>query len=90
MKNNDKLWFEAQSTADVQRYTSDGLSLYDLENLDAILMGRGDWFHAQLIRLFGKADENNWRRLSMAFPGTMIALASRRVFVPEPVGTPAS
>lgn len=41
---------------------------FDVENLDRILGGMGDWFSAQLFRLIAKADPGNRDRLRMAFP----------------------
>lgn len=89
MENNDKLWYEQLSSADVELYISDGLSLYDLQNLEGLNMGHGTWFHAQLVRLFSAADLTNQQRLGLGFPGTWAAIASRRAFhkgapMPEP------
>jgi hypothetical protein len=80
MKDNDKLWFEGLSAKEIALYTSDGLSLYDLQNLDGLNLGQGTRFHAQLVRLFGAADLSNKQRLGVGFPGTWAAIASRQAF----------
>lgn len=41
---------------------------FDVENIDHILGGMGDWFGAHLLRLIAKADLGNRDRLRMAFP----------------------
>lgn len=44
------------------------LSQHDLDHMDDIMAGYGDWFSAQLLRLIAKADLKNRARLSIAFP----------------------
>ena len=44
------------------------LSKYDIDNVDSILNGRGDWFSAQLLRLISKADQLNKERIRKGFP----------------------
>lgn len=44
------------------------LSPYDVANIESILMGEGDWFTAQILRLISKADEYNRERLRLAYP----------------------
>lgn len=44
------------------------LSKYDIENVESILRGDGDWFSAQLLRLIAKSDDANRERLRKGFP----------------------
>lgn len=44
------------------------ISDYDREHVRDLLMGHGDWFTAQLLRLIAKADPENRVRLRHAFP----------------------
>lgn len=44
------------------------MSQFDIDNVDAIIGGHGDWFSAKLIRLIAKADLGNRERLRMGFP----------------------
>jgi hypothetical protein len=44
------------------------LSKYDIDNVESILRGDGDWFSAQLIRMCAKADAQNLERLRLGFP----------------------
>jgi hypothetical protein len=44
------------------------LSKYDIDNVENILRGDGDWFSAQLLRLIAKADEINRERIRKGFP----------------------
>lgn len=44
------------------------LSDFDIKNMDRIMVGHGDWFTAQLLRLIAKADEDNIERLRKGFP----------------------
>jgi hypothetical protein len=44
------------------------ISKHDIDNIDAIISGYGDWFSAQLIRLIGKADDSNRERIRAGFP----------------------
>ncbi len=80
LKARDQQWYESLSDEERSLFMSDGLSDYDLRVLDRIVAGHGDWFHAQLVRLFLKADQKNWQRLGDAFPGTALACESRRAF----------
>ena len=49
------------------------LSTYDLEHMDDIMAGHGDWFSAQLLRLCAKADQINLARLDKTFPEHVMA-----------------
>ncbi len=49
------------------------MSDYDKANIRRIIMGHGDWFTAQLIRLCAKADPENLERLRMGFPEVVSA-----------------
>jgi hypothetical protein len=44
------------------------LSNYDIEHVESILRGDGDWFSAQLLRLIAKADDFNKERIRKGFP----------------------
>lgn len=44
------------------------LSPYDVQNIDSIMSGEGDWFTAQLLRIIGKADDFHKDRLRLGFP----------------------
>jgi hypothetical protein len=44
------------------------ISRYDVENIDKIMNGHGDWFTAELLRLCQKADPENLQRIRMGFP----------------------
>lgn len=44
------------------------LSQYDIDNCSKILLGEGDWFTAQLLRLIAKGDIYNRRLLSEVYP----------------------
>jgi len=48
-------------------------SQWDIENLDLIMSGHGDWFSAELFRLMRKTDAKNRKRLGVAFPFHMEA-----------------
>ena len=43
-------------------------STHDVEHIDAIMGGQGDWFSARLLRLFGKADSQNRLLLAVIYP----------------------
>ncbi len=43
-------------------------SRFDIEHINEIMAGRGDWWSAQLLRLFSKADPDNRAKLALAFP----------------------
>lgn len=43
------------------------MSEYDKEHIGKILMGHGDWFTAQLIRLIAKADPVNLIKLECEY-----------------------
>lgn len=44
------------------------LSRHDIDHIQEILHGHGDWFSAHLVRLIAKADPLNRERLRVAFP----------------------
>ena len=44
------------------------ISDHDRHHIYEILRGDGDWFGAQLIRLIGKADEENREAIRRGFP----------------------
>ena len=44
------------------------ISQYDIEHIDDILRGEGDWFSAQLLRLCAKADKNTLEQIRAGFP----------------------
>lgn len=44
------------------------LSEFDKAHMQEILLGAGDWFSAELLRLIAKADTENRARLYLAFP----------------------
>lgn len=50
------------------------MSEWDKANIQEILLGNGDWFTAQLIRLIGKADEKNREKLRKGFPEVVQAV----------------
>lgn len=43
-------------------------SEFDKAHVSQILLGRGDWFGADLLRLIAHADAENRERLRMSFP----------------------
>jgi hypothetical protein len=45
-----------------------GLSSWDIDHLQDIFDGNGEWFTAQLMRLIAKADGVNLEKLRMAYP----------------------
>ena len=44
------------------------ISEFDKEHVDEIMVGEGDWFTAQLLRLCAKADRRNLERIRQGFP----------------------
>jgi hypothetical protein len=44
------------------------ISSYDIQNIESIISGTGDWFTAHLLRLMAHADKDNLRRLGEAYP----------------------
>jgi hypothetical protein len=49
------------------------MSPYDKAHVQQILLGRGDWFGAQLLRLIEKADKENREKLRLGFPDYVAA-----------------
>lgn len=49
------------------------ISAYDREHLRDLLLGHGDWFTAQLLRLIAKADRENREKLRLGFPEEVAA-----------------
>ncbi len=45
-----------------------GLSRFDRSHMRSIMLGDGDWFTAQLLRLIQKADRFNRELLRKGFP----------------------
>ena len=63
---------------DLEELMQDGLSEYDVQNLNAIIRdGHGSWYHAELMRalhiLMPHADDENLARLRSAYPGSTLA-----------------
>ena len=52
------------------------LGQWDIENVERILGGHGDWFTARLLRLIARADGQNRARLASGFPQE-VALVER-------------
>lgn len=50
------------------------ISAWDIEHLEEIIFGHGDWFTAQLIRLIVKADFENRAKLAEVFPEEVLAV----------------
>lgn len=44
------------------------ISDYEKENMSDILLGKGDWFGAKLLRLIAVADKENRYFLELGFP----------------------
>lgn len=60
-----------------------------LSEFDDILLGHGDWFDAQLIRLIAKADSVNRERLRKGYPAEVREVERRLNLDREPpVGKP--
>lgn len=49
------------------------ISDYDRAHVHDILIGHGDWFTADLLRLIAHADAHNRERLRQAFPEEVAA-----------------
>jgi hypothetical protein len=54
------------------------ISEWDRQHMDEIMGGHGDWFGAQLIRLFAKADRDNFALLGLSFPSYAEAIQQWR------------
>lgn len=44
------------------------VSDFDVENINEIMDGHGDWFSAQLLRLCQKADQHTLAQIRLGFP----------------------
>lgn len=44
------------------------LTEFDIENVERLLMGDGDWFTARLMRLIAHADMENKERIRLGYP----------------------
>lgn len=47
------------------------LSQFDIDHVDEIINGHGDWFIAKLLRLIGDADQMNREAIRAGFPEVM-------------------
>lgn len=43
-------------------------SPHDIDSAEAIMLGYGDWYSAQLMRLIRKADPTHRNKLRLAYP----------------------
>jgi len=69
---------ETMTDEELAVFMVDGLSLYDLAHMTAIIKSdHGNWYHAKLLRAFDVllrvADDQNLERLRFAYPGTVAA-----------------
>lgn len=47
-------------------------SKFDIDNMENIIAGEGDWFSADLLRLIAKADLANRERIRIVYPNHVV------------------
>ena len=59
------------------------MSEYDIERIESILGGEGEWFTANLLRLIAKADHINRSKLACVFSSEVALVEACLIEQPE-------